>query len=123
MRTSVPHVAAWVGPLLLRSVGGYFTLERSRRANLPPPLRTARASMSAVHGSPEIAKVACAHAQRLKQCAIAPVTPLRAWAFAATAGNASGANPGMTSCPSFQRAACDCLALGAVGAMLHSSSA
>ena len=47
--------------------------------------------MSAVHACPEIVKVACANAQRLKQCVIAPVTPLRVCAFAATAGNASGA--------------------------------
>ena len=123
MRTSVPHNDEWVGPLLLRSVGGYFTLERSRRANLPPPRRTARASMSAVHACPEIVKVACANAQRLKQCVIAPVTPLRACAFAATAGNASGANPGMTSCPSFHRAVFHSFALGSFGAMPHSSSA
>ena len=58
-----------------------------------------------------------------KACAIAPVTPLRACAFAATAGNASGASPGMTSCPSFQRAVFHSLALGSVGAMPHSSSA
>ena len=59
--------------------------------------------MSAVHGCPPIAKVACDQAQREKPCAIAPVTKLRACALAAIAGNASGGSPGMMSCPSFQR--------------------
>src|SRR5262249_57742291 len=67
MRTSVPHNDEWVGPLLLSSVGGYFMLERSRRANLPPPPRTARASMSALHPSPDVVKVAPADAQPVKQ--------------------------------------------------------
>src|SRR5882757_116175 len=110
-------------PKRLLSVGGNLTLVRSRRTNLPAPLRTASASRSDVHACPEIAKVACDQAQRLKACAIAPVTLLRAWAFAATTGNASGGSPGMTSCPSFQRAACHSLAFGSVGAMRHNSSA
>src|SRR5262249_916358 len=68
-------------------------------------------------------KVACDHAQRLKQCAIAPVTPLRACAFAATAGKASGASPGMTSCPPFHRAVFHSPAFGSFGAIPHNSSA
>ena len=79
--------------------------------------------MSAVHACPATVKVACDHAQRLKPCAIAPVTPLRACAFAATAGKASGASPGMTSCPSFHRAVSHWLAMGSFGAMPHNSSA
>src|SRR6266853_6511950 len=110
-------------PKRLLSVGGNFTLVRSRRAYLPPPLRTANASISAVHVRPATGKVARDHPQREKACAIAPVTKLRAWAFAASAGNASGVSPGMISCPSFQRAASHCLAVGWVGAIAHSSSA
>ena len=98
-------------------------MERSTRTNLPAPRRTASASMSAVHASPAIGKVACDHAQRLKPCAIAPVTPLRACAFAAIAGRDSGGSPGMVSCPSFHCAVSHCLALGSFGFMPHNSSA
>src|SRR5258707_14973959 len=70
--------------------------------------------MSAIHACPATTKVACDHAQRLKPCAIAPVTPLRACAFAATAGRESGTSPGMTSCPSFHRAVFHALAFGIV---------
>src|SRR5258705_12693783 len=110
-------------PKRLLSVGGNFTLVRSRRAYLPPPLRTASASISAVHVCPETGKVARDHPQREKACAMAPVTPLRACAFAATAGKGSGASPGMISCPSFHCAFAHSLAVGPVGAMPHSSSA
>ena len=68
-------------------------------------------------------KVARDHPQREKACAMAPVTSLRAWALAAIAGNDSGAKPGISRCPSFQRAASHCLAVGSVGAIPHRSSA
>src|SRR4030088_998477 len=110
-------------PKRLLSVGGYFTLERSRRAYLPPPLRTASASISAVHVCPATGKVARDHPQREKACAMAPVTKLRAWAFAAIMDSDSGAKPGISRCPSFQRAASHCLAVGWVGAIPHRSSA
>src|SRR5687767_3487343 len=93
-RTSVPHIEVYVVPIRLKSVGGNLTLLRSSRANLPPPLRTASASISAVQETPSIGKDACDQAQREKLCAIAPVTPSLACALAAIAGNASGANPG-----------------------------
>src|ERR1700731_3225824 len=82
-RTSVAHMAPKTVPKRLFSVGGYFTLERSRRAYLPPPLRTASASISALHVCPAMGKVARDHPQREKACAMAPVTSLRAWALAA----------------------------------------
>src|SRR5882724_2167409 len=110
-------------PKRLLSVGGNFTPTRSRRAYLPPPLRTASASISAVHVCPETGKVARDHPQREKACAMAPVTSLRACALAAIMGNDSGAKPGIGRCPSFQHAASHCLALGSVGAMPHRSSA
>jgi hypothetical protein len=93
------------------------------RTYLPAPRRTASASMSAVHACPLTTNVACDHAHRLKPCAIAPVTPLRAYAFAAIAGKASGASPGMTSCSSFHRAVFHSLAFGSFGAIPHNSSA
>src|SRR5712675_1539960 len=102
-------------PKRLLSVGGNFTLVRLRRAYLPPPLRTANASISAVHVRPATGKVARENPQREKACAMAPVTPLRACAFAATAA--------MISCPSFHCAFAHSLAFGSVGAIPHSSSA
>ncbi len=73
--------------------------ERRRGAvepsKLPPPRRT-RQRIDV--GGPVLArrrgKVACDQAQREKACAIAPVTPLRACAFAAIAGSDSGGRPG-----------------------------
>ena len=91
-RTSVPHIEVKAVPIRLLSVGGNLTLERSRRSNLPPPLRTASASISAVHVCPATRESrARDQPQREKPCAIAPVTKLRACALAAIAGNASGA--------------------------------
>src|ERR1700730_5482479 len=110
-------------PKRLLSVGGNFTPVRPRRAYLPPPLRTASASISAVHVCPATGKVARDHPQREKACAMAPVTKLRACALAAIMGNDSGAKPGICRCPSFQRAASHCLAVGLVGAIPHRSSA
>src|SRR5258705_4117374 len=110
-------------PKRLLSVGGNFTLERSRRAYLPPPLRTASASISAVHVCPATGKVARDQPQREKACAMAPVTKLRAWALAAIMGNDSGAKPGISRWPSFQRAASHCLAVGLGGPIYHRSSA
>src|ERR1700736_4930114 len=104
-RTKVAHMAPKTVPKRLFSVGGNFTLERSRRAYLPPPLRTASASISALHVCPATGKIARDHPQREKACAMAPVTSLRAWALAAIEGNDSGAKPGISRCPSFQRAA------------------
>src|SRR6266699_1010721 len=122
-RTKVAHMAPKTVPKRLLSVGGYFTLERSRRAYLPPPLRTASASISALHVCPAMGKVARDHPQREKACAMAPVTSLRAWALAAIEGNDSGVKPGISRYPSFQRAASHCLAVGLVGAIRHRSSA
>src|SRR3984893_3802476 len=110
-------------PKRLLSVGGNFTLERSRRAYSPLPLRTASASISALHVCPPMGKGARDHPQREKACAMAPVTKLRACALAAIMGNDSGAKPGICRCPSFQRAASHCLAVGLVGAIPHRSSA
>src|SRR3981189_907086 len=110
-------------PKRLLSVGGNFTPVRSRRAYLPPPPRTASASISAVHVCPATGKVARDQPQRENACAIAPVTKLRACALAAIEGNDSGAKPGISRCPSFQRAAAHCLVVGWVGAIPHRSSA
>jgi len=96
---------------------------RSSRMYLPDPDRTARASISLVHSCPFAENVARDQAQREKACAIAPVTPLRAWAFAATCASGSGDRPGTVSCPSFHRAACRCVARGSLGAIRHRSSA
>ena len=93
------------------------------RTNFPVPRRTASASMSAVHGCPRTANVARAQSQRLKACAIAPVTPLRACAFAAIAGKDNGGSPCITSWPSCHRALLHSPALRLFGAMPHSSSA
>ena len=93
------------------------------RTNLPVPRRTASASMSEFHGCPPTANVALAQAQRLKACAIAPVTPLLACAFAAIAGKANGGSPCITSWPSCHRALLHSLALRPFGAIPHSSSA
>src|SRR6202140_958370 len=123
MRTTVAHMAPKTVPKRLFSVGGYFTLERSRGAYLPPPLRTASASISALHICPAMGKVARVHPQREKAWAMAPVTSLRAWALAAIEGNDSGAKPGISRFPSFQRAAFQCLAVGLVGAIPHRCSA
>src|ERR1700686_1793262 len=123
MRTTVAHMAPKTVPKRLFSVGGYFTLERSRGAYVPPPLRTASASISALHVCPAIGKLARDHPQREKACAMAPVTSLRAWALAAIEGNDSGAKPGISRLPSFQRAASHCPAVGLLGAMPHRSSA
>jgi hypothetical protein len=79
--------------------------------------------MSAVHGCPPIENVARDQAQRLKAWVIAPVTPLRACAFAAMAASASGARPGTINCRSFQRAVSHCLARGSLGPMPHNSRA
>ena len=122
-RTSVPHSDVKTVPIRLKSVGGNLTLVRSRRANLPAPLRTASASISAVHACPATVNVACDHAQREKLCVIAPVTKLRACAHAATAGSASGASPGMIELPVFPARLRPLPALGSVGAMPHNSSA
>src|ERR1700704_3834904 len=86
-------------PKRLLSVGGNFTPVRSRRAYLPPPLRTASASISAVHVCPATGKVARDHPQRENACAIAPVTKLRACDLAAIMGNDSGAKPGISRGP------------------------
>src|SRR5712672_1240281 len=110
-------------PKRLLSVGGNFTPVRSRRAYLPPPLRTASASISAVHVCPATGKVALDHPPRENACAVAPVTKLRACDLAAIMGNDSGAKPGISRCPSFQRAASHCLAVGLVGAIPQRSSA
>src|SRR5258708_20957367 len=105
-------------PKRLLSVGGNFTLERSRRTYLPPPLRTASASISAVHVCPATTgKVAPDHPQREKACAMAPVTPLPPCAFAAPPGKGSGAGPPRVSCPPFQRPPPPFLPLGWVGAI------
>src|SRR5260370_17842113 len=88
-------------PKRLLSVGGNFTLVRSRRAYLPPPLRTANASISAVHVRPATGKVAPDHPPREKAAAIAPVTKLRAWAFPPNPRHASGVSPAMTTRPAF----------------------
>ena len=69
----------------LLSVGGNLTLTRSMRSNLPPPLRSASASISARYCSPAIGKRARDQAQREKLCVTAPVTKLRACAVAASA--------------------------------------
>ena len=67
-------------PIRLLSVGGNLTLTRLMRSNLPLPLRTASASISARYCSPDNGKRARDHAQREKLCATAPVTKLRACA-------------------------------------------
>src|ERR1700682_3199601 len=110
-------------PKRLLSVGGNLTLVRSRRTNLPAPLRTASASISAVHVCPATGKAARDQPQREKACAMAPVTKLRACALAAIMRNDSAAKPAISGCPSFQRAASHCLAVGLVGAIPHRSSA
>src|ERR1700733_8282402 len=122
-RTKVAHMAPKTVPKRVFSVGGYFTLERSRHAYLPPPLRTASASISALHVCPAMGKVARDHPQREKACAMAPVTSRRAWALAAIEGNESGAKPGIRGFPSFQRGASHCWAIESVGAIPHRSSA
>ena len=122
-RTSVPHIDVLTVPIRLLSVGGNFTLTRSMRWNLLPPLRTASASISARYCSPAIRKRARDQAQREKECATAPVTRLRACAVAASAGNPSGVRPGKTSCPSFHCAFAQSFARGSFGEMCQSSSA
>src|SRR5271165_232548 len=79
--------------------------------------------MSATHEDPSMLKVALAQSHRLKQCAIAAVTPFRACALAATDAKVSGVSPGMMSCPSFQRAFSHSAALASLGATPHNSSA
>jgi len=90
---------------------------------VPVPVRTASASISAVHVCPATVKLAFDHPKRLKPCAIAAVTPPRACAFAAIAAKSNGGNPGITSLRSCHRAVSHCLARGSVFAMPHRSSA
>ena len=82
-------------PIRLLSVGGNLTLTRLMSFEFAAAsAHRQRIDLGAVLLAAKTGSGARDHAQREKPCAIAPVTKLRAWAVAASAGNGSGGEAG-----------------------------